>query len=291
MNSQYHEKKQKEIPIFLIAPIISVVLIFLVPISYFITFNGELAKKQDIWGQFGDYVGGTLNPMLSFVTLLVLLYTVKLQRKELDKTSKQLEISESSLAKQIEISKKQQFEVTFFQMLTLFNEITSEIEIQVPQPELEKHDNQWVQITSGWESPKDISGRKCFTEFYDKLRKNPIWLRGTSKQDQTKKISSAYGYFHGSYKDETDHYFKMLCNILKFIKNSDIEDKQFYTDLVMALLSTQELLMLFYNGLSLGSESFKPLIEEFQLFKGITAQQLVDSSHYELYASSAYGNS
>lgn len=289
MNSQNHEKKQKGIPIFLIVPIISILLILLVLVSYFIEFNGELAKKQDIWGQFGDYVGGTLNPMLSFVTIMILLYTGNLQRKELDKASEQLKISENSLIKQIEISKKQQFEVTFFQMLTLFNEITSSIETRIPQPEYEVHDNKSVQVSNGWESPKDIKGRQCFAEFYKKLE-DLNRDRRAYKQDEIQRIDSVYRSIHDRYKNEIDHYYRMLYSILKFIKNSEIESKRFYTDLVMAQLSSQELLMLFYNGLILGFEDFKLLIEEFQLLKGVTAQQLIESSHYDLYASSAYGN-
>ncbi len=85
----------------------------------------------------------------------------------------------------------------------------------------------------------------------------------------------------------------MLYNIIKFVKNSNVPDKHFYTNIVRAQLSSQELLLLFYNALSdLGNEKFKPLIEEFALLKTLPKKELFQSeTHPKLYANSAYGNS
>jgi uncharacterized membrane protein len=60
---------------------------------YFFTFAGGLAVKQDIWGQFGDFMGGTLNPVLSFLALLALLLTIVLQSYELRMTRQEMELS------------------------------------------------------------------------------------------------------------------------------------------------------------------------------------------------------
>jgi hypothetical protein len=38
-------------------------------ILYFWHFPNGFAEKQDVWGQFGDYVGGILNPLFSLLTL------------------------------------------------------------------------------------------------------------------------------------------------------------------------------------------------------------------------------
>ncbi|MGZ8161172.1 MAG: hypothetical protein ACXWT4_20570 [Methylobacter sp.] len=51
--------------------------------AYFLTFDGKLAVDHDKWGMFGDFVGGTLNPILSFLSLISLLYIVLLQSREL----------------------------------------------------------------------------------------------------------------------------------------------------------------------------------------------------------------
>ena len=37
---------------------------------YYFNFgvNGHLSSKTDVWAQFGDYLGGVVNPILSFIT-------------------------------------------------------------------------------------------------------------------------------------------------------------------------------------------------------------------------------
>jgi hypothetical protein len=73
------------------------------------------------------------------------------------------------------------------------------------------------------------------------------------------------------------------------VKNSNVHDKHFYTNLVRAQLSSQELLLLFYNALSdFGNEKFKPLIEEFALLKTVPQNLLIDDTHHKFYANSAY---
>lgn len=50
---------------------------------YYLNFgiNGNLSNKTDVWGQFGDYLGGVVNPILSFITIYLLLNSIKLQRE------------------------------------------------------------------------------------------------------------------------------------------------------------------------------------------------------------------
>ncbi|MDD5273291.1 MAG: hypothetical protein PHU14_11280 [Methylovulum sp.] len=50
----------------------------------------DMPEEYAKWGTFGDYVGGILNPIFSFLALMALLWTINLQIK-------QLEISEQGL--------------------------------------------------------------------------------------------------------------------------------------------------------------------------------------------------
>ena len=49
---------------------------------YLKQFGIAPAVDHDIWGQFGDFVGGLLNPMVSFAALVLLARTYLLQRQE-----------------------------------------------------------------------------------------------------------------------------------------------------------------------------------------------------------------
>lgn len=80
----------------LIVAIASLVIVT-VFVSYFIMFDGFLTARQDYWGQFGDFIGGTLNPILSFLTLMAIVLTVVLQHKQLEMSRVELDISRLEL--------------------------------------------------------------------------------------------------------------------------------------------------------------------------------------------------
>ncbi|NWD78863.1 hypothetical protein HX891_00620 [Pseudomonas reactans] len=100
---------------------------------YFYNFPSGFAEKQDVWGQFGDFVGGTLNPILSFITIYILYRTIILQQESLEKTSAALtlsqntyELSRTELSKSSEILvtqnkliQLQKFEGAFFELTKL----------------------------------------------------------------------------------------------------------------------------------------------------------------------------
>ena len=50
-----------------------------------------LSTDQAVWGQFGDFVGGVINPFLTFLSLIALLMTVKLQADQLSAAREELE--------------------------------------------------------------------------------------------------------------------------------------------------------------------------------------------------------
>lgn len=61
-------------------------------IVYFAVVLGQNpAKDADKWGQFGDFFGGILNPLVAFAAFYWLTQSVKLQKKELTETRKALE--------------------------------------------------------------------------------------------------------------------------------------------------------------------------------------------------------
>jgi hypothetical protein len=100
---------------------------------YFFNFNGVITAKQDVWGQFGDYLGGTLNPVFGFLSLVILLYVLRqneralqMSKEELELTRQELKNSATALKEQSETLKIQRFEQTFFSLLKLYDEIVAE---------------------------------------------------------------------------------------------------------------------------------------------------------------------
>ncbi|WP_156152796.1 MULTISPECIES: hypothetical protein [Pseudomonas] len=66
-----------------------------------------LSGKTEHWGQFGDYLGGTLNPFLSFITIIILIATLKSQKEELATSKEDLELTRIELRKTAEAATNQ----------------------------------------------------------------------------------------------------------------------------------------------------------------------------------------
>lgn len=71
---------------------------------YFVRFGivlGEpFSDDVEVWGQFGDYVGGALNPLIAFLAFYWLTQSIQLQREELSETKKALQESAQAQRKQ-----------------------------------------------------------------------------------------------------------------------------------------------------------------------------------------------
>ncbi|WP_143490856.1 hypothetical protein [Pseudomonas sp. Bc-h] len=103
------------VSIALTALVIAIILL----LRFVVTFGLTPSDKQESWGQFGDFVGGILNPLFSIIGLVALLYTIKLQSEEMRNSTKELKSSAKALRKQNKHNARQQFDSNLFQLLTL----------------------------------------------------------------------------------------------------------------------------------------------------------------------------
>lgn len=87
----------------------------------FVTNIFSLCFASTNFGSFGDYFGGMLNPILTFLTFMGLLITIVLQQKELRLTRNEIKSSSKALQEQAETQEKQRFENTFFSLFEQHN--------------------------------------------------------------------------------------------------------------------------------------------------------------------------
>lgn len=95
-------------------------LVFLISIiAYFNTFNGALSTEHNIWALFGDYFGGFVGTILSFISILLILITIINQNE----TNKKL-YNESTFFNMINIRERKinSFAINNKQGITVFNE-------------------------------------------------------------------------------------------------------------------------------------------------------------------------
>ena len=108
-------------------------------------------------------------------------------------------------------------------------------------------------------------------------------------------INVIYEEFFAEYQPYVGPYFRHLYQVVKLVDQSDFlkefEAKKFYTNLIRAQLSSDELGLFFYNCLSDRGAKFKDLVEKYALFKDMSFEVLLNAEHRNLYAPGAYGES
>lgn len=115
----------------IIAGIITISLAVATPfIIYFASKSTLSADSFSKLGTVGDFLGGTTVGLLSLASILFLISTIVMQRKELGMQREELQLTREELAKANEQYKitnetmlKQQFETTFFNMINMHNNL------------------------------------------------------------------------------------------------------------------------------------------------------------------------
>ena len=243
-------------------------------------------------GTFGDTFGAVnaLFSGLAFAGLIAtLLYQkeeLKLQREELQQTREELKGQREEFEEQNKTLKRQRFENTFFNMLSLQQEITNNLLLQC---KIFKEDIERDVTYKGREAFKGIYEDAVFkyegiisitnTGLKHILKNN--WLDGYTKIPATNRF---------------DHYFRHLYRIFKYVDTTDLisdEERYEYACIVRSQLSDYELIMLFFNGLSdNGKEKFKPLIEKYAILKNMRPDLLPsEGKEKTFYSEGAYTHS
>lgn len=210
-------------------------------------------KDQPERGTWGDMFGG-VNALFSGLALAGIIYAIVLQHQEL------------SIARQ-EV-REQKFDGIFFQLLRLHNDIVNSIDVG------------------------NRTGRDCFRLFREKIIAE--WPHDVNKvsEDVLSDIQQTYEKVFHKYQSDLGHYCRNVYNLVKFVNEEaelDKSGKQKYINLFKAQLSSDELVVLFYNNLSEhGNKKFKPLSEKYALFKNLNASNLIHDRHQSQYKESAY---
>lgn len=236
-------------------------------------------------GTFGDKFGA-VNALFSGLAFAGLIATLLYQREELKLQRKELNEQKLEFREQNKTLKRQRFENTFFNMLSLQQEIVANISFDEVKTifDFNAH-TQDEQRTS-------YNGRSLFREMYLNLKVSidkKQFYQGVKGAIQANNYS-AYSYISATTR--FDHYFRHLYRIFKYVDTSDLipnNERYEYACIVRSQLSDYELVMLFYNCLtSNGRAKFKPLIEKYVIFNNLREELLANVEHKKLYTDTAY---
>jgi len=210
----------------------------------------------------GDRTG--LNTLFSGLAFAGIVISLFLHSRELSQTK-------SDLAELKARHHKQVYESSFFELLRLSNEIVRGIRCK---------------SDSGGGSGQNGKDR------IDAMRKDFVKVAlmsndwGHSPSERFELFCLKRGHH------ELGNYFENLYQIIKYVDEAKIEDKHFYANLVRAQLSSDELFMLFYSGLTrFHRETLRPLLCRYQFFEHLPATEDVLQSEADQYGKAAFGKS
>lgn len=214
-------------------------------IALFFAYESENDSEGNqtigLLGTFGDFFGGTVNPILTFLTFIGLLITIALQRKELHLTREELRKSAEEQAKSANAANRQVAESSIFNLINLNRKIFSDI---------------------SFESQNGLNAFNCILE--------------KEKKDGIKCLKSEFFYFRIS-KDKSyifGPYFGTLHQVFLTIDSYDsdlMSDflKRRYVGIVRSYLSLPEITLLSLNCLNKVSDDgeFKEILIKYEFFK------------------------
>jgi len=265
-------------------------LIIIVLSIYFINFHGQLHSDQGTWGTFGDFVGGTLNPVLAALAFYWLTSSIRLQLQELRDTRdvlKETSDHQKTIALLEEQNVNTQQKILQLQTESLEKQIQSAKE-QQQQISLQNFENIFFELLkTKSEIIQDITCEFNRSTYESQFGKERIKLRG--KEAIHKHIKFFKTEYDGTWKEYYESYlvgafspyFRICYQLVRLIENNDAlkesdssnieaysyHQKQYF-DIFKATLQQAELESLFFNGLS-GYNKYKKIIEKYGLFEPV----------------------
>ncbi|MFN1215791.1 putative phage abortive infection protein [Chryseobacterium kwangjuense] len=271
----FEERTASKVVIFGLMITLLMLLLFLIKGSWNFSFSESIG--EDKIGQFGDFVGGFVGTLFSLVGVILFYVSLKEQRadfrtnqdalenqleafqqqiKEFELQREELSETRKIFEQQTKTMKNQQFESSFYSLLNVFIDNRNRISAL----------NLFKTVITNIEANSHIS-------------------------DYTPTIKSIYDSYFNEYmanRAELAMYFMSLYRLFKIIEECphlDNSEKIYYHKIIRALISKDELLVLYYNYQSEFGKNPLPIALKYNYFKHLEVLSKVEfSKTFELNA-------
>ncbi len=226
---------------------------------YIENFGSKPSKSQEIWGQFGDFVGGIVNPVVGLVTIVLLILTLQSQRRELQEQRRQAAI--------------QGFEQTLNSWMSHYREAVYQTDYL-----LEESGGQTRLVgLRALEAVVRSNNAPTIAEILKSLAP-PSHSPDSTMQAILRNagIESKPGLWWAAvYKDNEPHLAMLLRTLFTLIRWVDDHEaiswrqKWDYVSIIRARLSTPELIMLFFNETTTRGQRFTAYVERYALLDNL----------------------
>ncbi|MDH2052547.1 putative phage abortive infection protein [Achromobacter marplatensis] len=286
MSDNEQQETSEQPPLKLVrVPIIAGLVLMAAYGIYFGLIKKASGGGPDSWGQFGDFLGGLLNPVVGTITIVLLVHTlqsqlkaVELQRKELALQRKELQLqraetarSTEALAAQNKAIMMQSFEQTFFAWLQSYRQLVDSFEQGgIKGQRILSH---WIQLCLASNHDSPAADRAIFKRNLTYKEATEAYISGVG-QSLAIRYKSALAEYERTY--EAQHpslgpMLRSLYRLIEWVDKSSLEyvEKWHYIAIVRSQLSWPEMMVIVYNGATDRGRNFVPLINKYALLDNL----------------------
>lgn len=217
------------------------------------------------WGEFGDFLGGLINPIVGIVTVFLVFLSISIQRREFKQ-------SNDALAAQNAAIRLQSFEQTFFAWLSNYRDLVSSVtsEDRVGRDALLL---MWATHLSRNPVRDRLRGMLTLQDYENAIRPG-----GGIPDAETPKILElllqSWQVIYNESEHHLDSMFRTLYRLIRWVDERpetllSADQKWHYISIVRAQLSRVEMLYLFYNGFTGRGHRFAKYINKYALFDNL----------------------
>ena len=216
--------------------------------------NLSYPVDSEVIGQYGDFIGGAIG---TFVTLLLLWVTFKLQRKTFEK-------QEGVSGKNIEMLAIQQLNDKFFKLYDVYKDTLDSLSVNVGEEKLR--------------------GKMALSHMYNELRErfDVPHVFGVRRKE------AALGYidFYASNKNFMPIFFRIIYHMFEEINQSNdvpLENRMKYVRLLRSQFTETEVLLMRYNAMtSMGVNSIR-YINQYNLMKHLPPMEQLEYKEWRVH--------
>lgn len=234
-----------------------------------INFSTLATIRSDVFGQFGDIVGGVVGSLWALAGVILFYTGLKEQRKE-------LVTSRDSLHKQIEALQMQKTELELQRKehertRQVFEEQREVFKEQSKTLRSQQFESNFYSLLNIYAKIRDDLASKSATFSFDKFRDELIekYQQSDDPRNIPNESIAKYTELFIDYEQHLAHYFKVIYRLLRMIENSRMDERSQYqyAKILRSQFLESELFVLYYNSFSTMSSDFPSIALKYNLFK------------------------
>lgn len=250
-------------------------------VAYVGEFGISLSGRQDVWGQFGDFFGGVLNPILSFMALIAVLTSLKSQSFELKAAREEAVTAQNIQKKQTDIFEqqsrlieRQSFESAFFMLMDMriktIESLTTMLDGSTGYHVLNRY-------AESYNADRLEYSNSSADEALQRYRANLIVFSRHAERELTvyfNLLEEIFDYIE-SFREKT-MLLKLVAVTLDMGRDETENLKRRYASIVVAMLSGYELECIFMYIQTEKGKGLKKFVEKYGVLKGLPKRLAYD---------------